>query len=165
MSDEQWEQIPATEKNNYLKFHELAYKEDYAHALKNSIDFPRWSIISGYYCMHDLTKLFLGKKFNIKISGEHIHVKTIHALETLIKDEQIKNKTIELLKKAENLYHSAERLKEKTIPLMLKTGKQERRKAQYYTQEFPQANSEKAEYFLKTIVEPYKKIIEELLKK
>lgn len=47
------------ELDRYLNFFEHAYIENAR--LSNHIieTFPRWSIISGYYAMHDVTKLFL----------------------------------------------------------------------------------------------------------
>lgn len=162
-----WPDLPATEKENYLLFHRIAYEEDIKHAEKNVIEFPRWSIISGYYCMHDLTKLFLAAKFNIKISSPEIHAKTIDALEQFIKDETLRKKLLLLLEEAKNTFYSAERLKEKTLPVLLKRGKQERGKAQYYTEDYTQnlkANSQKAAYFLDTIVKPYAQLIEGLMR-
>ncbi len=161
-----WKELPATEKDNYLFFHKNAFEEDIRHAEKNILEFPRWSIISGYYCMHDITKLFLAVKFNVKISGQEVHAKAIEALEYFIKDEHLKEKLLELLKKAENIYYSAERLREKTLPVLLKRGKQERGKAQYYSEDYTKkekVNSQKASYFIETIVKPYMVIIKGLM--
>lgn len=161
-----WDMLPATEKENYLEFHKNAFDEDLRHAEKNIIQFPRWSIISGYYCMHNITKLFLAAKFNTKITSPEIHAKTISALEHFIKDETIKKKLIELLKDAKNIYFSAERLKEKTLPVLLRRGKQERGKVQYYSEDYTKeakTNPQKASYFLETIVKPYVKIVKELM--
>lgn len=162
-----WANLPATEKESYIAFHRFAFEEDLRHAEKNLLDFPRWSIISGYYGMHDATKLFLAEKFNIKISGQEVHIKTINALECFIKDDNLKKKLLELLAKAKNLYYSAERLKEKTLSTLLKRGKQERGKAQYYSEDFTQKikiNAQKSSYFLETIVKPYINLIRELMK-
>ncbi len=162
-----WTTLPATEKDNYLTFHKTAYEEDLKHAEKNVFEFPRWSIISGYYCMHNITKLFLAQKFNLKISSPEIHAKTIAALEHNIQNPEIKQKLTTLLKEAKDIYYSAERLKEKTLPILLKRGKQERGKAQYYTEDYTKdtnVNSQKASYFLQTIVAPYVEIIKKLMK-
>ncbi|MBN2459773.1 hypothetical protein JXB28_05805 [Candidatus Woesearchaeota archaeon] len=162
----EWNNLPATEKENYISFHKAAFEEDLRHAEKNILEFPRWSIISGYYCMHDLTKLFLAKEFNIKISSPDIHAKAIEALENLIQDEALKKKLITLLKEAKTIYFNAERLKEKTLPTLLKRGKQERGRAQYYSEDYTEkakASSQKAAYFLDTIVKPYVKIMKELM--
>jgi len=162
-----WIDIPATEKGIYIKFHENAFEEDLIHAEKNVLEFPRWSIISGYYCMHDVTKLFLAKKFNIKIASPDIHSKTIEALEHFIKDNELKKKLLELLDDAKDIYYSTERLKEKILPVLLRRAKQERGKAQYYSEDYTKemkVNSQKASYFLDTIVKPYVEIIKGLMK-
>lgn len=162
-----WKGLPATEKENYLIFHKNAFEEDMRHAEKNVLEFPRWSVISGYYCMHDLTKFFLAEMFNVKISSPEIHVKSIEALEHFINEDELKKKLLELLREAKNIYYSAERLKEKTLPILLERGKQERGKAQYYSEDFSgkkKVNSQKASYFLETIVKPYVRIIRGLMK-
>lgn len=162
----EWAEIPATEKEAYLCFHRKAFDEDMRHAEKNAIEFPRWSIISGYYCMHDITKLFLAEKFSIKITSPDIHFKAIQALEHFIRDEGLKKRIIEKLKEAKDIYLSAERLKEKTLPALLKKGKQERGRAQYYSEDYskePEASPKKALYFLDTIVKPYVDIVKGLM--
>jgi len=165
--EESWQKLPATEKNNYLEFHERAYKEDLKHSEKNILEFPRWSIISGYYCMHNITKLFLAKEFNIKITSPNIHKKTIDALEKLIQEKAVKERLLKLLKEAKELCYSIERLKERVVPTLLKKGKEERGKAQYYTEDYKEKieiNSQKGAYFIDQIVKPYTKIIEGLIK-
>ncbi|MBI2144597.1 hypothetical protein HYU17_05645 [Candidatus Woesearchaeota archaeon] len=161
-----WTDLPATEKSNYLIFHKNAFEEDLKHAEKNVLEFPRWSIISGYYCMHDLTKLFLAEKFNAKIASPEIHAKAIDALEHFISDGVLKNKLLGLLKEAKNIYYNAERLKERVLPALLKRGKQERGKAQYYSEDYTEkakASSQKASYFLETIVKPYVELVRGLM--
>lgn len=166
MTETIWQELPATEKENYLQFHKEAYKEDLSHAEDALLKFPRWSIISGYYAMHDLTKYFLALKLNIKVSSPEIHAKTIEALECFIKDKELKEKLISLLKEAENAYFDVERLKEKVVPLMLKQAKKERGKSQYYTEDYTQerkVNAQRATYFLDNFVKPYLKLIEGLM--
>jgi hypothetical protein len=161
-----WTDLPATEKENYLAFHRNASEEDLKHAEKNILEFPRWSIISGYYCMHNLTKLFIAERFNTKISSPEIHAKAIEALEHFIRDDALKEKLLVLLKEAKDIYYSAERLKEKTLPVLLKRGKQERGKAQYYSEDYTKeskVNSQKAAYFLDKIVKPYVGLVKGLM--
>lgn len=161
-----WHVLPATEIDNYLEFHKNAFDEDLRHAEKNVLEFPRWSIISGYYSMHNITKLFLAKKFNIKITSPEIHAKAIMALEHFIKDEGIRRKLIVLLKDAKGIYYSAERLKEKTLPVLLKRGKQERGRAQYYSEDYTKetkTSPQKASYFIEAIVNPYIEIVKRLM--
>lgn len=162
-----WTELPATEKENYVDFHRKFFEEDLKHAEKNLLEFPRWSIISGYYSMHNVTKLFLAKKYNLKISSPDIHAKTIWALEEFIKDEDLKKRLLQLLKEAKDIYYSVERLKEKVLPVLLKRGRQERVKSQYYTEDYTKKSSidsRKASYFLEKIVKPYVKLVKELMK-
>lgn len=161
-----WLDLPATEKENYISFHKSAYQDDLKHAEKNMLVFPRWSIISGYYGMHDITKLFLAEKFNAKITSPEMHRKVIEALDTFIKDSTLKEKLVTLLKDAKSIYFNAERLKEKTLPALLRKGKQERSKAQYYVEDYTEdknVNSQKASYFLETVVKPYINLIKGLM--
>ena len=80
--------IVETEKERYLNFFSNSYKENLAHSKFTIRNFPRWSIISGYYAMHDITKLFLADKFNIKIDF-NVHQTTIEVMQELIKDKEI----------------------------------------------------------------------------
>lgn len=166
MEEKVWWELPATEKENYLLFHKEAYKEDLRHAEETFLKFPRWSIISGYYAMHDLTKYFLALKFNIKISSPDIHSRTIVALEFFIKDAELKKKLLFMLKEAKEMFFDTERLKERILPLLLKQAKKERGKSQYYTEDYSKErkiNSQRAAYFLDNFVKPYIKLLEGLL--
>ena len=106
--------------------------------------FPRWSIISGYYAMHDLTKLFLADKFNTKIDF-NVHETTLIVLKELIKDKQI----IEMLNIG---YNEFTRLLND-----LSIARKKRTKVQYYTgTKFMQEKYEKeAQEFLENTVLPF----------
>jgi len=158
-----YEDLPEVEKESWIEFHENAYKDDLKHTEKDLMEFPRWSIISGYYAMHNITKLYLGKNHNVKIVGENIHSKTLKALSKFIQNKQEKEKVIRLLKKAEISFFNILRLEEKTLPLMLRKGKTERGKTQYYSKDFSDINSQRSVYFLDNIVKPYIKIMEGML--
>ncbi len=158
-----YDSLPEVEKDFWIRFHENAYKDDLKHAKKDMIEFPRWSIISGYYAMHDITKLYLGIIHNIKITGENIHSRTLEALGRFIQDKKEKERIIELLKKAEISFFNVTRLQEKTISLMLRKGRTERGKTQYYSRDFQEINSQKSVYFLDNIVRPYISTMEEML--
>ena len=80
--------IIETERERYLNFFSNSYKENLEHCKYVIKKYPRWSIISGYYAMHDVSKLFLADKFNIKIDF-NVHQLTIDVLKELIKDKQI----------------------------------------------------------------------------
>ncbi len=162
---ELWSVLSPQERENYLVFHRTAYLDDLKHAEKVALKFPRWSIISGYYAMHDVTKLFLAKKFAIKVSTPKIHEKTIEVLKEKIQDAQTKERLLKLLREAKEVYFNVERLKEKVLPELLRQGKQQRGQTQYYTEDYSEGrtvDAQKAMYFLETFVKPYVKMIEEL---
>ncbi len=165
-NNELWELLNDVEKSNYLEFHELSYKDDLRHSEEVTLKFPRWSIISGYYAMHDITKLFLARQFSIKIVSPKIHAKTIAAVEYFIADSAIKQKVLPLLKKAQQTFYNVERLREKLIPVLLRKGKQEREQSQYYAEDYSEKRAvspQKAVAFFEEIVKPYVRLIEGLL--
>ncbi len=161
-----WIELNDAEKSYYMAFHEASYKEDIQHSEEVVLKFPRWSIISGYYAMHDITKLFLAKHFGIKIVSPQIHAKTIAAIEHFIQDKELREQLLPLLKNAQQTFYNVERLKEKIVPVLLKKGKQEREHSQYYTEDYSQKKTitaAKAVAFIDDIVTSYLKIIEGLL--
>ncbi|MFZ3077545.1 MAG: hypothetical protein WA139_03760 [Candidatus Aenigmatarchaeota archaeon] len=153
MEEGKIEKISELELERYLNFFENSYKDDLEHSKSNIETFPRWSIISGYYAMHDITKLFLAKKFRIKILLE-IHATAIKVLNELIRNREI----IELIEKGYQEFLS--------LANDLKEAKKERVKVQYYTgtkfmeDEYRKSASE----FHKDVVLPFLKKIKELLK-
>ena len=137
--------LPEIEKEEYIKFHEKLWKEDYE-TCKELIDkSPRWSIISGYYAMHNLAKLFLAKKFRIKISGKFVHAATIEALRKYLKEKD----TLERLEKGK------EELALEEISDTIEYAKRERAKSQYYSKIRVQINKNQARYFFENIVKPF----------
>jgi hypothetical protein len=136
--------IVETEKERYLNFFSNSYKENLEHCKYNLEKYPRWSIISGYYSMHDLAKLFLADKFSVKIEL-NVHQTTIDLLKELIKDKQIINMI--------NMGYS------EFIKLLndLSTAKKQRTKAQYYTgtKFMKEKYKGEAKIFLNTIVIPF----------
>ena len=146
--------IIETELPRYVNFFENTYKENLEHTKFNLEKFPRWSIISGYYAMHDITKLFLVKNLNIKIEFE-VHKTTIKILKEIIKDKEL----LRLLKIG---YHEFI-----TMANDLSKAKKERTRAQYYTgTEFAKEKyREKASDFLNKIVIPYLEKINNLIEK
>ena len=115
--------------------------------------YPRWSIISGYYAMHDITKLLLAKKFRLKVERE-VHATAIETLRELIKDTIL----LQLLEEGyKEFLHLASDLEE---------ARDERTKVQYYTGT-PYLNAQYrklAAEFHKNFVMVYLKKIEALLK-
>jgi hypothetical protein len=86
--------IKELEVERYVNFFESSSKDNLEHSKATIKTFPRWSIISGYYAMHDITKLLIAKKFRLKIELE-VHATTIKVLRVLLKDREI----IELIEK------------------------------------------------------------------
>ncbi|HIE41539.1 MAG TPA: hypothetical protein EYP80_02635 [Candidatus Aenigmarchaeota archaeon] len=82
MQEKKVSKIKELELGRYINFLENSYQDNLEHCKKNIGDFPRWSIISGYYAMHDITKLLLAKRFRLKIERE-IHATTIKVLREL----------------------------------------------------------------------------------
>ena len=144
--------IVETEAGRYVNFFTNSYKENLEHCKFNLINFPRWSIISGYYAMHDITKLFLAKKFSIKIDAK-VHKTAIKVMEEITKDKEILN----LLK------IGFEEFKQMASDLFEARG--ERQKAQYYTgtKFMKEKYKERALKFLNNTAEPYINKIKNLI--
>jgi uncharacterized protein (UPF0332 family) len=140
--------IVETERERYLNFFSNSYKENLEHCKDVIKKYPRWSIISGYYAMHDIAKLFLADKFSIKIEF-NVHQTTIDVLKELIKDRQI----VKML----NLGYN------ELIKLLndLAAARKQRTKAQYYTgtKFMHEKYIKEAEIFLdKTVIQFIEKI-------
>lgn len=162
----EFKRLAELERNDYLEFHEKIYREDLDEAA--STKNPRWKTVAGYYAMHGITKLFLGKKFNVKIRPPGTHMETIEALRIFLKDEETKRKILSLLKKAEDFILSFRDMDDSLLPDLLNEARIKRVKSQYYVNRLSldylkQVNAE-AEGFIREIVLPYVKIIEEMLK-
>jgi hypothetical protein len=144
------------EKGPYTSFLGITYQDNVKASEFLLVKFPRWSIIAGYYAMHDITKLFLAKQYSLKLSRPEVHAATIQALRELIKRKDI----ISLLEKAEDEYDQII-----SLHLALLQAKDEREKTQYYTSEKKEAavNMQKASYFLEKLVKPYLKLVKELM--
>ena len=144
--------INELELERYTNFFENSYKDNLEHCIANKDTFPRWSIISGYYAMHDITKLLLAQKFRLKIDLE-VHATTIKVLAELIKNKEI----LRLIKTGYKEFV--------TLANDLAESKKERVKAQYYTgtKFMKEKYKEKAEEFISKIVQPYLEKIKKLL--
>jgi hypothetical protein len=145
--------INELELARYINFLENSYIDNLQHSEKNIESFPRWSIISGYYAMHDITKLFFAIKFRMKIDFE-VHSTTIKVLNELIKNKEI----LLLLEKGYREFLS--------LASDLNEAKKERIKVQYYTgTKFLKEEYKKlAQEFFSQIVLIYIKKIKEVLK-
>ena len=145
--------ISELEKDRYTTFLENSYKDNLEHCKFSIEKFPRWSIISGYYSMHDITKLFVAMKFNIKVDFE-VHSTTIKILRSIINNKEL----IGLMEEGYNKF--------KSLASDLDEAKKERVKVQYYTKTYfmKKEYENKAKTFLDSIVLIYLEKIEELLK-
>ena len=144
--------IRELEVERYVNFFENSSKDNLDHSNATIKTFPRWSIISGYYSMHDITKLLIAKKFGLKIEIE-VHATTIKVLRELIKDRE----TTRLIEKGYKEFIS--------LANDLADAKKERTKAQYYTgTTFMKERFQKmSEEFLFETVNPYIERIRKLL--
>ncbi|MFH1631190.1 MAG: hypothetical protein ABIA21_03135 [Candidatus Aenigmatarchaeota archaeon] len=144
--------IRELEIERYINFFKNSYRDNLEHCEANMNNFPRWSIISGYYAMHDITKLLIAKRFRLKIEFE-VHATTIKVLKILINDKTI-------LKMMEDGYREFI-----TLANDLAEAKKERTKAQYYTgssfmkEQFQKMSKE----FLSDTVIPYIEKIKKLI--
>lgn len=140
------------ERKQYEQFLLRTYQENFKVSKQLLSISSRWSIIAGYYAMHDISKLLLAKNFNLKISQPSAHVGVIQAIKELINKEEI----IILLEKAESEIE--------TLHGALIEARSEREKSQYYHASNSLKNiSKKANNFHKLIVEPFIKLVESLL--
>lgn len=165
---EEQQKLTTEERETWLWFHNNAYKEDINLAKKLLISNPRWSIICAYYSMHNLAKLYLGKIHNLKITGENVHARTLQLFDEMLKENKEKERIIKILKGAQNEFESIQRVSERTPYFMLKRARDERTKAQYYSEtpdksSFTQTFSLKASQFLEEFANPFTKIMEGML--
>ena len=112
--------IKETELPRYIEFFTESYEDNLKHSEANLDSYPRWSIISGYYSMHDISKLLIAKVYRLKIEFE-VHATTIKVLRELLKDEEI-------IKLIEEGYGEFQNLANE-----LGDAKKDRVKVQYYT--------------------------------
>ena len=112
--------IKEFEFERYRNFLGSSYKNNLRHSKANLTTFPGWSIISGYYAMHDIAKMFLAIKFKIKVERD-VHETTIKIFNEIIKDK-------ELFRMIRAGYHEFISLAQD-----LEEAKRERVKVQYYT--------------------------------
>jgi UDP-N-acetylglucosamine:LPS N-acetylglucosamine transferase len=145
--------ISELELNRYINFFENSYKDNLNHSKENLTKFPRWSIISGYYAMHDIAKLFIAKKFRIKIRKE-VHSTTIKVLRVLSKRKDLPR----LLEIGYKEF--------KDLIIELEIARKERIKVQYYTGTtyLEKVYQNRAKYFLENIVVKFITKMERLIK-
>ena len=154
IKEEKVSKISELELERYINFFDKSYKNNLEHSKFVLEKFPRWSIISGYYAMHDIAKLFLAKEFRLKIDYE-VHATAIKVLRELIKNKEI----LKLIEKGyEEFINLANDLAE---------AKKDRVKVQYYTgtEYMEQEYKKRAKEFLNKIVELFLFKINKLMEK
>ncbi len=112
--------IRETELERYLGFFENSYKDNLDHCEYVMDSYPRWGIISGYYAMHDITKLYIAKDYRIKIEAD-VHRTAIEVLNVILTDDEV----VALFESGYQEYRN--------MAGELDSAKRERAKAQYYT--------------------------------
>jgi len=145
--------INELELDRYVNFFSSSYKNNLDHCKFVLGSFPRWSIISGYYAMHDITKLLLAKQFRLKVDFE-VHATTIKVLSSLVKSKEI----VLLIKRGYDEFIS--------LANDLAEAKKERVKVQYYTgtKFLEEEYKRRAADFLDEVVNPYLKKMSVLLR-
>jgi hypothetical protein len=144
--------IPELELQRYVNFFSESSKDNLDHSAAVIASFPRWSIISGYYAMHDRTKLFFAKRYRLKMERK-VHETAILTLRALMKDKAL---SIILNKGYREFLSLANDLEE---------AKAERVKAQYYTgtEYLRELYRRRSQEFHNTIVLPYLERIDEAI--
>jgi hypothetical protein len=164
--------LEKVEKDKYVFFHFNNYNIDLKSAeeflkLKNS----KYVVIAGYYAVLNVTLWYFSKFFNLKISEKDtgVHKNCLIVLEEYIKDNKLKEKIIYLLNQAKKEFTSFTFFKKKpeeTLPIFLKISSEKRKRYTYYSSERKTLKEDEslneAKLFIKNIVIPYIKIIEEL---
>ncbi len=152
MNEGKVSRIRELEVGRYVNFFENSYNDNLEHCKADLKTFPRWSIISGYYAMHDITKLLIAKKFGLKIELP-VHTTTIKVLRELVKEPEV----LKLIERGYKEFIS--------LANDLADAKDARTKAQYYTgTPFMREHFQKvSEEFFSDTVSPYVERIRKLL--
>lgn len=162
------DRLDEKEEKDYFEFHQIAYHEDLETARKLLGISARWAVVSGYYSMHTVTKLYLGRAHGLKIAKRFVHDAVIKALERVLQEGETARKVLELLDEAKETYELFDSYRsERVLPQLLRRSKSMRESASYYTtptQKFDRIYGQRALRFLNEVVEPYISIVEELIK-
>ncbi len=164
--------IETVEKERYTSFHQMNYQIDIESAIKFlEIQNPKYTVVAGYYAMLNVTLWYFAKYFNLKISEEDtgVHTNCLIVLEKYVKEENLKQKIINLLEEAKKEFVSFTLLKknkEETLSLMLQQSADKRKRYTYYSsnRDLPSVSNQlnEAKVFLENTVKPYLLIMEKL---
>ncbi len=154
------EKLNSIERERYISWHKENAELDLKDAEEILDKSQKWSIIAGYYAMHNAAKYYLAKVYNLKISAPAAHDETLKALEQLLIKSPTYSEIKKLIVEAEKEFESLTGADASTISNHYKLGKEKREKQTYYTRF--QGKKEDAQDFLNEIVKPFIKIIMEL---
>lgn len=121
---------------------------------------PKWSIIAGYYAIHNATKYYLGNVHNKEIKQPGAHKDAFLLLKKALMTQPAYNEVNVLIKKAEEEYEILIGADAESIYRQYERGKNQRENQQYYQTNFLKV--EDAKDFLENTVKPFLKIILEL---
>lgn len=157
--------LTSVDRSRWIQFHDAAYKEDQKMSEELLIKSPRWSVITAYYAMHDISKLYLAKIHDIKVVGKDVHEQTIHFISKYMEKER--EKVVQLLEDAKKKFDAITRSSVGIIPSLLRMGKKERGKTQYYDEKKASQTTgqqlQAATYFKDNFMKPYIEIMEKML--
>lgn len=160
-----WGYLDSKSKENYVNWHDYAYKDDLKVTELLRETSPRNAIVHGYYAMLNCARKYLARVHNIRIGGNTIHDDVINALREKISDKSTREELMHLIENAKAEYVGLESIKPEDMPVMLKYARDERSKQSYYllkdNNKKPTGQNE-VERFLQDIVNPFIKVIEEL---
>ncbi len=154
------EKLSPIERERYINWHKENAELDLEEAEEILEKSQKWSIIAGYYAMHNAAKYYLGKVFNLKISAPSAHDETLKALEQFLIKSPTYKEIKKLILEAEKEFETLIGADASTIANQYRLGKEKREKQTYYTRF--QGKKEDAQGFLDEIVKPFIKIIMEL---
>ncbi len=155
-----YDKLNPLEKERYIEWHKQNAELDLKDAELILDKSQKWSIIAGYYAMHNAAKYYLGKVHGFKISAPGAHEETLKMLEKLLIKAPTHQEIKKLINEAEKEFEILMGADASTIADYYKVGREKREKQTYYTQF--QGKKEDAQRFLNEIVKPFIKIIMKL---
>ena len=155
-------QLAPYDREAYLMFHRLAYREDLELSRTLLARSPRWSIITGYYAMHNLAKLYLGAEHGIRITGEHIHESVVRELDKALRHTSERKRLLDLLATADAAFKGLQQPRE--VAELLERGRRNRSAANYYLREGSTAivQMDQAKQFQDGVVKVFVAIMERM---
>ncbi|MBR9689924.1 MAG: hypothetical protein GOV01_03445 [Candidatus Altiarchaeota archaeon] len=120
LQDRKIKRITDIELDRFLVTYEQGYQENLNCMNYVLESFPRWSIVIGYFAMHDISKLLIAKKQQLKTTGKDAHQTVIELITDLVNARTI-------ARLLEDGYEKFQTLSDE-----LDESRQDRVRAQYY---------------------------------